>query len=182
MLYNSPPVFLYFLELCGPAAQLATSAAHRIIHGFRPSTLRQYTRMWSDFQAFKVAAGLLTPQVNTHIILAFMEYLHSNAQSKSNIANYLSAIRAFHIIYGFPTEPFRDKRIPLFLKSIQYSAPLTPKTQSLIDISMLQNIIQQSQTLPNPLVFKALYLTCFFSFLRLSNILPHTIQEQHSSL
>ena len=38
-----------------------------MVHGFRPNTLRQYTRMWSDFQAFKVAAGLLTSQVNTHI-------------------------------------------------------------------------------------------------------------------
>ena len=121
-----------------------------------------------------MAAGLLTSQVNTHMILAFMEYLHSNAQSKSNIANYLSAIRAFHIIYGLPTASFKDERLPLFLKSIEYAAPLKPKKQYLIDIPMLHNIIQQSDNMANPLVFKALYLTCFFSFLRLSNILPHS--------
>ena len=29
----------------------------------------------------------------------------------------------------------------------------------------------------NPLIFRSLYRTCFFSFLRLSNILPHTIHS-----
>ena len=46
----------------------------------------------------KVVAGLLTSQVNTHLLLAFMEYLHANHQSKVNISNYIAAIRAFHVI------------------------------------------------------------------------------------
>ena len=137
--------------------------------------------MWSDFQAFLVAAGLLTPKVNTHILLAFMEYLYANFQSKSNIANYISAIRAFHIIYGLPTDPFKDECLSLFLKSIQISAPLTLKTQQLIDIDMLQAIIHQSDTMEYSLVFKPLYLTCFFSFLRISNILPHSVHSFDST-
>ena len=145
-----------------------------MVHGFRPTTLRQYTRMWSDFQAFRVAAGLLTSQVNTHILLVFMEYLYGNAQSKSNISNYMAAIRAFHIIYGLPTHCFRDERLSLFLKSIQNSAPLTYKMSSLIEIEILHAIIQECNNMENPLIFRPLYLTCFFSFLRLSNILPHT--------
>ena len=123
-----------------------------------------------------MAAGLLTSQVNTQTLLAFMEYLHANAQSKSNISNYMAAIRAFHI-YGLPTDCFRDKRLSLFLKSIQNSAPLTPKIQSLIFIDMLHAIVQQCSIMENPLVFRALYLLCFFSFLRLSNILPHTVHS-----
>ena len=124
-----------------------------------------------------MAAGLLTPKVNTHILLAFMEYLHGNSQSKSHIANYISAIRAFHIIYALPTEPFKDERLSLFLKSIQISAHLNFQSQQLINIDMLQAIIRQSNCMQYPLVFKALYLTCFFSFLRLSNILPHSVHS-----
>ena len=124
-----------------------------------------------------MAAGLLTPKVNTHILLAFMEYLHGNSQSKSHIANYISAIRAFHIIYALPTEPFKDERLSLFLKSIQISAHLNFQSQQLINIDMLQAIIRQSNCMEYPLVFKALYLTCFFSFLRLSNILPHSVHS-----
>ena len=124
-----------------------------------------------------MAAGLLTPKVNTHILLAFMEYLHENSQSKSHIANYISAIRAFHIIYALPTDPFNDDCLSLFLKSIQISAHLNFKSQQLINIDMLQAIIHQSNSMEYPLVFKALYLTCFFSFLRLSNILPHSVHS-----
>ena len=76
-----------------------------------------------------MAAGLLTSQVNTHILLAFMEYLHAKAQSKLNISDYMAAIRAFHIIYRLHTDCFRDERLSLFLKSIPNSAPLTPKIQ-----------------------------------------------------
>ena len=133
-----------------------------MVHGFRPNTLRHYTRMWSDFQAFKLAAGLLTSQVNTHILLAFMEYLHSNAQSKSNISNYMAAIRACHIIYGLPTQCFRDDRLSLFLKSIQNSAPLTPKRRTLIDIQTLHDIIHQFANLDNPL-FSSPFI-CYVSF------------------
>ena len=38
-----------FSDLLGSAAQLATSALARILQGFRPTTLRWYTRMWTDF-------------------------------------------------------------------------------------------------------------------------------------
>ena len=38
---------------------------------------------------------------------------------------------------------------------------------------MLLNIVTVASKLQSPQVFKALYLLCYFSFLRLSNILPH---------
>ena len=118
--------FLFFSDLQGLAAQLATSAAARILQGFKPSTLRQYNRMWMDFMSFQVAAGLPPCQVNIHILLAFMEFLFRNNFSKSSITNYLAAIRAFHIIHGLNTQPFQDQRIQLFLKSLIITAPLAP--------------------------------------------------------
>ena len=42
---------------------------------------------------------------------------------------------------------------------------------------MLQQIVDISQTLDYALVFKTLYLFTFFSFLRLSNILPHSAYQ-----
>ena len=101
---------------------------------------------------FEVAAGLLTSQVTTHILLTFMEYLHANAQSKSNISNYMAAIRAFHIIYGLSTHCFRDERLSLFPKFIQNSAPLTPRRNFLIDIQTLYHIIQQCEKMENPII------------------------------
>ena len=39
---------------------------------------------------------------------------------------------------------------------------------------MLLDIVKVAPQLQSPKVFQALYLLCYFSFLRLSNILPHT--------
>ena len=39
---------------------------------------------------------------------------------------------------------------------------------------MLESIVQQCNKLPHAEIFQPLYLLSFFSFLRLSNILPHT--------
>ena len=42
------------------------------------------------------------------------------------------------------------------------------------NIDLLLKIIQQCQNLPFPCIFSSLYLLAFFSFLRISNILPHS--------
>ena len=65
-------------------------------NGFRPATLTQYTRMWKDFLAFLVAAGLSLHQVTPLVLLAYMQYLINATLSESNISNNLAAIRDFH--------------------------------------------------------------------------------------
>ena len=132
--------------------------------------------MWSDFQAFKVAAGLHPSEVTVHILLAFMEYLIYNNQAKSTISNYMTAIRAFHIIYACDTLPFKDERISWFLKSLQITAPLHPRIRTTLNIEVLTSIVHICNNFEAPEVFIPLYLTCFFSFLRLSNLLPHTVR------
>ena len=69
---------------------------------FRPATQRTYTRMFQDFMGFLVASGLSLGQVNTYILLAFLEYLHSNALTVTNISNYLAGIRVFFIFICSP--------------------------------------------------------------------------------
>ena len=119
-------------------------------------------------------AGLSLPQVATLDVLAYMEYLHRNGMSPSNITNYITGIRAFHILYGLNTDQFRDQRIPLFVKALQINRPLKPTIVLALDVNLLEQILGACQQLQFPLVFKSLYLFCFFSFLRLSNILPHS--------
>ena len=87
----------------------------------------------------------------------------------------MAAIRAFQIIYA-DTSPFKNERISLFSKSLQITAPLTPRIPTTLDIEVLTSIVSICDNLEAPAVFKPLYLTCFFSFLRLSNLLPHTVK------
>ena len=101
----------------GRAAQLTTSATKKLLSGFGPSTLRQYHRMWLDFIDFQVAAGLLAYQVTVKILLSFLEYLQQNHISSGQLQNYLTAIRAMHIVNGLETLSFKDERLSLFLKA-----------------------------------------------------------------
>ena len=136
--------------------------------------MRAYSRYFRDFLAFLVVAGLSLPQVSTIDILAYMEYLHGNGMSPSNITNYVTGIRALHILYGLETHQFRDQRLPLFIKALQINRPLKPTIVLTLDVELLERIVNISLQLQFPLVFQSLYLFCFFSFLRLSNILPHS--------
>ena len=128
-------MFLCVLDSLGVAAQLATSAADRL-SGFLPSTLRQYRRMWRDFLAFQVAAGLLPSQVTAQMLFPFMEFLHCNAVTSSQISNYLAALRALYIVYGLNTSAFKDERLPLFIKSLKLQAPLKPRSILSLDVDL----------------------------------------------
>ena len=146
---------LYYIisDLPPQAAQLATAAASRLLDAFRPSMKRQYARSWLDYQAFKVAAGLPSRQVDIQILLAFMEFLLQNGQSQPTISNYMAAIRAYHIIHNLPTAPFTDQRVQLFQKSLKIQAPFKPTKRSPLTIDLLLEIVQQCQHFPFPLIF-----------------------------
>ena len=159
------------------AAQLTTQAFNRLFQAYRPSTQRTYPRMFSDYMAFLVVSGLPPAQVDVHILLAFLEYLYQNNCTVSNIANYLAAIRALSIIYDLPTECFKHQKIQFFIRSLKLNRPLTLKSHSALDEHMLHQVIMACHQLQNPLVFSAIYLLAFFSFLRLSNIVPHSTSK-----
>ena len=76
--------------------------------------------------------------------------------------------------YGINTLPFRDDRIPLFIKSFKLNCSFAPKISLIIDETLLLQIVTASTHLQFPFIFKPFYLLAFFSSLRLSNILPHT--------
>ena len=102
-----------------------------------------------------------------------MEFLVQNGLSQPTIANHMAAIRAYHIMYQLPTAPFTDQSIQLFQKSLKIKASFKPIKRSPLTIELLFQIIQKCQKLPSPVIFVPLYLLTFFSFLRISNILPH---------
>ena len=167
-------MFLLFLDLHGNCSQFSTLALHRLKSGFRPATWAQYQRAFKQFIAFLESESIQLLQVNTITLLAFMEFCYCSGMSQSSISNSMAAIRAMFIVYDLNTQPFKDERIPLYIKSLKINAAFRPKAIKLISIEVLQQIVTACSVLQHPVVYKALYLFCFFSFLRLSNILPHS--------
>ena len=106
-----------------------TEQFDRLWQGFRPATLAAYKRMFALFLALLVALDLSLPQISTMDVLAFMEYLLESGMSAVNITNHLTAIRSMLIIYNCDASPFRDHRIPLFIKLVKINRPLNPVTK-----------------------------------------------------
>ena len=130
--------------------------------------------MFRDFLAFLITSRLTILQVNTIHLLAFMEFLAQQTMSSSNIVNYMAAIRAMYILHGLSTAPFKDDRLSLFAKSMKINTHFSPTIRTNISTDMLLQIVQSCDKLRDPTLFKSLYLFSFFSFLRMSNILPHS--------
>ena len=55
--------------------------------------------------------------------------------------------------------------------------PCLSRHKKIITIEMLQQILQVCDSLQQPILFKSLYLFTFFSFLRMSNILLHSVKQ-----
>ena len=155
-------MFICVSDSLGMAAQLAISAADRLLSGFRPSTMRQYHRMWSDLFAFQEPAELLPCQVTVQMLLSFLEFLHHNAISAGQISNYLTALRALHIVYGLDASAFKDEHLPLFLKSLKFQAPFKPRLVFSLDIELLQRIVEQCDKFSFSVVFKTTLFGRFF--------------------
>ena len=113
--------------------------------------------------------------VNVHLLLAFLEYLNHNGIAYSQSQNYRTALRALHILHGLDTNAFRDARLPPFLKALKIQALFNPRIPAHLDVPLLECIIKQCDSFQFPVVFKPLYLVVFFLFLRLSNVLPHSM-------
>ena len=146
----------------GPGQTLASAANLRLWQAFRPSTMTSYMHMFKDFLAFLYLLAASVRQISVNTVLSFMEYLVQAGCSACNVTNYVTALRSISNIFGCDTAVFRDNRIQLFIKAITINRPLDPVLYLPTDELVLSRIIIACEELPHPVVFKALYLFCFF--------------------
>ena len=65
--------------------------------------------MYKYILAFLVAAGLSPTQVTPTHLLTFLQYLHENNMSASNVDNYISAVRTINGKFGLSTASCIDQ-------------------------------------------------------------------------
>ena len=135
--------------------------------GFRPATLATHQGMFNVFLAFLVVLELSLHRISTLNILAFMEYLAESGMSPDNIGNHLTAIRSLCTIYACDTTPFRDQRLPLFVKSLKINRSFQPKITFMVEDQLLLKIITVSQHLPHSLSFHSFILIYFLFFFKI---------------
>ena len=124
--------------------------------------------------AFCIFRGVLLADVNVKVILAFLECLVQNKCSSAMVENYVSAIKASFVLYELPYVVFTHPKIKYFIKSLKTNRPLTLRNHNLIDLTILRHISFACLDLPHEVVYRAVFLTGFFAFMRLSNLAPHS--------
>ena len=154
---------------------LASRAAGRVQQAFRPATVASYGRKFRLFLAYCCFIQIQLHQLTPVILFSFLKFLLENGISNSAIANYITAVKASLSMYDISALPFYDQRIKYFQKSLTLNKPFTATIKKIIDIPLLKDIIAVCDTMWMGQVFKFLYLTAFFSFLQILNLVPHTV-------
>ena len=128
-------------------------------------------RLFLAFLAFNV---IPISQVTVHVTLAFLEFLHFNSSTVNQMKNHISAIKHFSHRFALHLSAFDDPKVTLYLTSVQKAAPFCVKIHNIIDIPLLKKIVTACNLTYMGHIFKTIYLSAFFGFLRLSNLVPHS--------
>ena len=112
-------------------------------------------------------------QVNVFNLLCFWQPLHYNGVKHPQMANYLSAIKCKFVIFGLDVTCFNDHRLK-YQRPVQLHAPFRVKLNKIIDVDLLKKIVSQCDLTYMGQIFKGVYLLSCFSFLCLSNLVPHS--------
>ena len=154
---------------------LSRRATFRTQEAFTPKTRQALTKMFKVFLAFCVYMGVASVKIDVNVILSFCECLVANNCSVSMVSNYLSAIKANFVLYNMCFTLLDHPRIRYFQKSMRIHRPLTLTSHNIINLSMLEKISRACNDISFSEVFRAIFLTGFFGFFRLSNLAPHFI-------
>ena len=141
----------------------------------RPSTQVAYNRHFRNFLLFLTYAAIVIEQLSLQQLLSYCEFLHINGHSASAIANALAGIKSRMQSYGLQVAVFSDVRVNYFLKSLRLNQPSRLKMPHIIDFALLRKIVYQCNSYPHSMLFRSVYLVAFYSFLRISNLVPHSI-------
>ena len=105
------------------------------------------------------------------------EFLVENEVSVNMVKNHISAIRAMSIVYDLQFSAWEHPKVRYFVKALKLHRPMVLTKRNIIDIATLKRMVALCQRFPNAEVYKAVFLTAFFGFFRLSNLAPHAIVE-----
>ena len=131
--------------------------------------------MFQNFLAFSIFAHFQLQALTPDNLLCFLEFLASNKICHVGISHYISAIKTKLSMYGIDVVSFADPRIRYFKRAIGRSSPLKFTIKAIIDITMLTQMVTMCDSMFMGFVYKAAILLSFFSFIRICNLVPHSI-------
>ena len=160
---------------CPKLSALTRKATVTLPLALAESTRRTYKAMFRVFLAFCVFYRIQLHQVTADSILAYLQFLADNSVSSSGLRNHLSALKTQFALYALDISPFQDGHLTYFTKARARMAPIKLTFKSIIDIPTSRNITDQCDRIHMGFIFKAAILLSYFAFLRISNLVLHSI-------
>ena len=118
----------------------------------------------------------LPVEFSLHNILVFLEYLYQHHLSPQVIKNYVSSLASMARTYNISAASLSHISVGHYLRSISINSTFRPTPRGVFDIHTLYHISKAFDGLSDPPLFRAIFLTAFFAFLRISNISPHSVK------
>ena len=178
-------VFAYHVNLCflgsNSALQCLSERARWHLKGAqRPSTQVQYDRSFLDFIAFAVFLNIRRYD-DLQFLLCYFTYLYESGVTVSTLHNITSALRFNFIMHSLNFQVFEHPKIKLLLKSFLINRPAKFRAKNIITIECLRQISRYCDTLSVPILFRAIFMFAFFSFLRISHFAANSKQKFDTS-
>ena len=164
--------FIFISDATHEFQALLQRAASRTTSAYRPKTRRALTSNFTLFLQFLRFSQIHISQVSHSVILAFIEFLLCSNLSYTSIQAYLSSIKSQFKMFSLPHSPLDHHSVAFTLHSIALNIPVLKKAKGIFYIPILQSIVHLYDSLPSGPTFKVLFLTAFFAFSRLSNLVP----------
>ena len=114
-------------------------------------------------------------------VLSYLEYLVIHGVSVHMLANHISTCKAKFTMYGLQFHLWDHPNVRYLLKSVKINRPIVVTKKHIIDLDVLNDIVTQCDSMYLGRIFKAVFLLAFFGFLKLSNIVPHSLTSFDSS-
>ena len=161
--------------------EYARKASVRTKSAFRPRTVKCYHMLFKSFVAFCLYAKINLSVVSVSVALSYLEFLVENRVSSSMISNHIAAVKAMSIVYDMQYEAWDHPKIRYFVKSLKLQRPMVLPKRNIIDLVTLKKMVATCHQFLDACVYRAVLLTAFFGFFRLSNIAPHAQREFDSN-
>ena len=140
---------------------------------FHPSTTSAHLSHFRTFLLF-LFHFKLPLVIDLRYVLAFLQFLTNNHIQPKVIGNYVSSIRTMASWFNLEHSALSHQHIFLFLRSIRINNPTPPTEKGVFDIPTIGKISELCEECFDSPLFRAIFLTAFFGFLRMSNIAPHS--------
>ena len=110
-------------------------------------------------------------------MLTFLEFLAQQNLTPKVIRNCMSSVITMAKVYHLQHVDTSHVLITRFLHSLSLNSTFAPTPRDIFDIPTLYRISLACVILQDPLLFRAVFLTAFYGFLRMSNIAPHRAKD-----